>query len=449
MDSLLGFMIAMLGQLLMLPGWVSQQQQAVHTTTQITTAQQMAELVSAATPFIQQNLTTGMNLAAAATASSAATITVGQLASANVGLPANFSSINPYGQTWEVQVLQPSAGNFQALVLGVGGKQLTDLAAAGVAADAGAAGGFIPQNDSGIYGAGPGQAIGNQANWSVATAGYHAITGGQPASLIVLDNGRVQNSSLYRVAVPGQPQLNTMVTALDMGGNNVNNAGTVNVQKIVAPGGNSVQIGNSYYYGDTQNSAVRQTGYFAVQHPNGTPADIAEVGSITSSGNLSVSGSSSLQGYTSIGGGATIAGNTTMGANTEIYNPGTEYLEAGGQLYLKPWTGGQTIVGGGGGSGQLVTEGRFTANEYVQVNGYAVPGAGCSPNGLIGNSGAGPVFCQSGVWQTASGPRIHFNQVSYQYVGDGGLCPPNTVVIGAGGWYATYTAGYLYCAAYY
>ncbi len=391
MDSILGFLIALAGQMMMIPGWVGQQQLALHTTTQITTAQQLAELVNAATPFIQQNLSTGINLASTATATNATTISVAQLINANVGLPPNFAQTNPYGQTWEVQVLQPSPGNFQALVLGVGGAQLTDLAAAGVAAASGASGGFIPRNDSGIYTGGPSQAIGNQASWTVPTTGYHGITGGEPAGLIVLNNGQIQNSSLYRVAVPGQPQLNTMETALNMGGNDINGAGTVNVQKIVAPGGNSVQIGNSYYYGDTQNSAVRQSGYFAVQHADGTAADMGVVQNVFASGIVQ---STSDAGY---------------GA-TQLHSYGL--ANPTGPIYVEPASGNNMYLttNGWNGTGQLESyfgsnyfQNRLTANEYVQVNGYAAAGAACSPNGLIGNSGSGPVFCRSGVWQSGAG----------------------------------------------
>lgn len=116
-------------------------------------------------------------------------------------------------------------------------------------------------------------------------------------------------------------------------------------------------------------------------------------GNVVASGNMQVNGNMQIN------------GNTTMGANTQIYNPGTQYIETGGgNLYLKPWNGsGVTIVGGGGGSGQLITTGRLTSNEYIQPNGWASQGAGCSPNGLIATSGSGPLFCQNGIWTPPGG----------------------------------------------
>lgn len=54
----------------------------------------------------------------------------------------------------------------------------------------------------------------------------------------------------------------------------------------------------------------------------------------------------------------------------------------------------------------LTSMGRLYAREYVEVSGWAAQGQGCSPNGLIANSGNGPLFCQSGVWKdpTATAP---------------------------------------------
>ncbi|WP_420066252.1 shufflon system plasmid conjugative transfer pilus tip adhesin PilV, partial [Pseudomonas aeruginosa] len=38
--------------------------------------------------------------------------------------------------------------------------------------------------------------------------------------------------------------------------------------------------------------------------------------------------------------------------------------------------------------------------EYLQLNGVATEGAGCSPNGLVGRNAAGlTLSCQSGVWR--------------------------------------------------
>ncbi|WP_249341933.1 shufflon system plasmid conjugative transfer pilus tip adhesin PilV, partial [Pseudomonas sp. PCH44] len=49
--------------------------------------------------------------------------------------------------------------------------------------------------------------------------------------------------------------------------------------------------------------------------------------------------------------------------------------------------------------GKLTSEGRTEVGEYLQLNGVATEGAGCSPNGLVGRNAAGlTLSCQSGVW---------------------------------------------------
>jgi hypothetical protein len=131
--------------------------------------------------------------------------------------------------------------------------------------------------------------------------------------------------------------------------------------------------------------------------------NISASGSIWAGGNLNV-------------GNSIVAGNAITAAGSIITNSGNFYLGNGnssqisaanqltmnsnGTLYLQPWSNAQTIVGGGGGSGQLVVTGRTYANEYVQVGGYAPIGGGCT-TGSIGNSGTGPAFCTNGVWQAA------------------------------------------------
>jgi hypothetical protein len=278
MGSILAVLFAWVAQLQMLPMGIELRQQAAQTATMITTAQQETTILAAAAPYIQQNLTT---IEASATATTPYTISIAQLAAANVGpngLPASFSATNPYGQTWQVQVLQPTAGNLQALVVGINGAgatKLTDMQAAGIAGYAGQPGGFVPQNDSGIYPTG--RVYGNKAGWGFATTGYQNLTGGQPAALLVMNNGQQQNLYLYRVAVPGQPQLTTMQTTLNMGNNAITAA-----NGIATSGGSnaqSVQVGSSYYYGDGLNSAIRQNGGLYIQNQAGTAAaDIASVG---------------------------------------------------------------------------------------------------------------------------------------------------------------------------
>ncbi|EAV1018982.1 shufflon system plasmid conjugative transfer pilus tip adhesin PilV [Salmonella enterica subsp. enterica serovar Newport] len=56
-------------------------------------------------------------------------------------------------------------------------------------------------------------------------------------------------------------------------------------------------------------------------------------------------------------------------------------------------------------NGNIDANGRLSAGEYLQLNGVAVSGGGCSPNGLQGRTSTGQLLsCVNGVWQgTGSG----------------------------------------------
>lgn len=178
-----------------------------------TTAEQARQFNTAVQSYITQY---SSNISAVATASMPATITVAMLQAPAVGLlPNSFSTTNPFGQTWQAQVLQPTVGNLNALALGTGGTQLTDQVASRVVSLIGAAGGFIPLNDSGTWPTGTATAQGAYAGWSLPTAGFTGIAGGNIASLLTFSNGQFVSNYLYRNNV-GNASLNTMNTPLIM-----------------------------------------------------------------------------------------------------------------------------------------------------------------------------------------------------------------------------------------
>ncbi|MDR8931806.1 hypothetical protein FEP68_04518 [Burkholderia multivorans] len=351
------------------------------------TADHDKQVILAAAQYIKDNYAAVL---ASATASTPATITVPMLKSQYPQMFATgFSTNNPYAQTVTVRAYQPTAGTLDTIIMTSGGQAISESNMRKIAQLVGGAGGYIsstnPTVANGIYGA-----------WGPKTI---PSTPGSPGAghmvySLMFQNGSLVSDYLYRKAVPGHPELNQMNTAIDMGGNNVNNAATVNAQKVVAPAGNNVQVGNSYYYGDGANSAIRQNGALYVQNTAGTAAADVNAASVNASANVNASGSMWSNGQ------ITTNSNVSLAANgASVLGGGQLQVNANGPLYLNPWSGGQTIVGGGGGSGQLLVAGRLYANEYIQPNGWAAQGGPCSPNGLIANSGSGPLFCQSGVWR--------------------------------------------------
>jgi hypothetical protein len=327
MSEILGALFAVLVGFLMVPKLVTFQQLSTSNSTAAITAQQQKQLTVAATAYIQQNSTA---IQSTATPTTPAIVTVAMLQSPAVNLlPASFSSLNPYGQTWQLQVLQPKPGNLQALAMSTGGTAVTDAQANRISAIVGAAGGVIPLNDSGVYPGGSTSAYGTAGGWTVSTSGYSSIAGGHPASLLTFNNNQLTSNYLYRNAVPGQPQLNQMNTALDMQNKNINNAGQVNAAtvsatgnttvggtlsvsgtinaagtitagNVVVPAGNNLTVGSSSYYGDGLNSAVRQNGGFYIQHYDGSGARLSagatDVSSLSNSGNMNTSGDHNTQG---------------------------------------------------------------------------------------------------------------------------------------------------------
>ena len=404
MDEILGALFAVVVGMMYLPQVSNAINSSRHAMTDVTTAQEQQQWATAVSNYVSQNMTT---LESTATAGTPVTLSVATVQAANVGLPTNFSGTNPFNQTWTAQVLQPTSGTLQVLSFGSGGNVITDQELGQIARAAAGSGGFIPANNSGAYSGGPANAYGTYGAWKIPTSGYSVGPGGRPASLLMFSNGTLSSNYLYRNAIPGQPQLNEMNTALGLNGNNINDVGQLNANTVVTAAGNGVQVGSSYYYGDTANSAIRQNGGLYIQNQAGNAAaPINEVGNINSNGTVTAAGAQ-INGTSNLAGGVNISGDTTMANGTEIYNPGTQYIETGGgNLYLKPWNGsGQTIVGGGGGSGQLVTTGRIYPGEYLQMNALASPGGGCSPNGLQGADSSGAWdSCVGGVWVAAGAP---------------------------------------------
>ena len=323
---------------LMIPVMVSWMRQSDQTMLGTVAARQLYAVTQAAKGYITAYAGT---IEATATSTTPATITVPMLVATGF-LPQGFGAVNPYQQGWEVEVLQPSPGDLQALALSTGGQPIPPRDAPRIGAEAGSAGGAVTN---------AGTAQGSFGGWTVSLTNYPNPGVGHLAALIDYSNGQLQNDYLYRTAVPGQPQLNTMQTGLDMGGNNVTNAQNVSVN-------NDVTLGNPGP--STGGSAASEPGQLGVNEPAG-------------------------QGFPSGWGGGihtwdayangTVGAGTNGSLNAYLNNAGVVY--AGDQL-------------------QLGT-----------ANGQANVGWGCGPNGSVAANANGSgqlMVCQGGSWQPAAPP---------------------------------------------
>jgi hypothetical protein len=176
-----------------------------------------------------------------------------------------------------------------------------------------------------------------------------------------------------------------------MGNNSVSNANEVNAQSETLAGGQpngqpgALQIGSNYYYGDSQNAAVRTPGSFYIQNQNGSgPADIAEVNNVWGSGELQ-------GGYINSTGDSNAQNALTVG-------PANGLGPYGFYAYQNGYSG---------------TSDTFTVGSRVILGtafGSANIGWGCSPNGEIAANanGSGQVLaCQGGSWQAMGGTSFN------------------------------------------
>lgn len=314
---------------------------------------------------------------------------------------------------------------------------------------------------------------------------------------------------LARDIVPGNPTANTMNTNIDMGGNRITNlgaylsgsacpAGTINGElgtgargEVLSCQGGTWERQGKAYWGDNvtnfsnlpacdaanMGETRRVTAISGLYVCNGIRWDAAlnEVNNfilpqhLQVAGNTTISGSAAIGGNTTVGGALGVSGNAQVNGATNLYgtttthstlnanaginvgsgqtinNVGQMQIEAAGNLYLKPWSGGgQVVVGGGGGNGnmtvagnlqgngRITSNGRLTANEYLQLAGYANEGWGCSPNGLLARNGVGePLACQSGVWRKMGGVSGVNMGACIAYAWGGNFrCPTNYVMAG-------------------
>ena len=333
------------------------------------TARQMHQVTKAAQDYITAYAT---NIEASSTATSPATITIPMLESTGF-LPSGFQSTNPYGQTWEVQVLQPTPGQLQALVLSIGGQTIAPADGPRIGAEAGSRGGTVTAS---------GTAQGSYAGWQVSLANYTNPGVGHLASLLYFNNGSLENDYLYRTAVPGQPQLNTMQTALNMGANDINNAQDVNVnQNIVAgpAGGGCVMDADGHCTGEISAAGTPETDLPANWWGGITTDDLHARG--------------------------TVAAGPPGAYQANINDFATGVASSGGAGYFSSPNGANevSITAPHGGPAEVQTNGILSGQVlYLGTNnGQANIGWGCGPNGAIsGNAnGTGQLLsCVNGAW---------------------------------------------------
>ncbi|MGA4650399.1 shufflon system plasmid conjugative transfer pilus tip adhesin PilV, partial [Citrobacter portucalensis] len=319
--------------------WIIDQTRATVAATHAKRVQQAANL------YIKDNHDT---IVATATATNPVIFGVPELINGGY-LPAGFSPQNGFSATYQTRVFEPTTNKLNSMTYLNGGVKLSKSLARKIAIGIGADGGII---DNGV-------AQGALGSWTMNLSSFGGYNPGEGSVVIAgfYENGIKISDYLYRKAVPGHPELNTMSTSLNMGGNNISNAATVTTTNLNATTATATNVNATNANAQTTRTA----------------------------------------GETYTGGWFRTTGDT--GWYSEKWGGGFHMTD---NDWIRAYNNKSIYTGGQVQAGTIQSNGRMTTNEFVQINGVATAGWACSPNGLVGRDASGGILsCQSGVWTGA------------------------------------------------
>jgi hypothetical protein len=319
-------------------------------------------------------------------------------------LQSGFSTENSYGQSYVTGVVKNTTLNakLQALTCSINGSEIPYSGLRSISTQIEGLGGYVDKDKvaTGAFGGW----TSNTLDFGIAcTTGHIAIA----LSSEVLGTAMQESDRLYRYQVNGRPDLNRMHTSIDMGANNLNNTDTVNAQ--------------------TGNFKQNVTGQNVTAKADVTGDRIIGKSTVWSDGWIGANGDIRSNGGWLIskhGKGwlnEDHGGGFYMDDNDWIRSVNNKGIYTGGQLK----------------GGTVRADGRASVGEYLQLDGIANAGWGCSPNGLISRDASGAVLsCQNGVW-TASGKLKDFQMVSGgdacgRYNFSNAYCPAGKQLISGG-----------------
>lgn len=306
-----------------------------------------------------------------ATATAPVQVTVTMLQNTNY-LPAGFTDTNAFGQTIIGLARKPNANQLEAIVVTTGGQTIPEIGIRTIAENLGGPGGFISTLSPNVI-------QGIRGGWQVALSNYSINPGaGHTASALFLMDGELANDYLYRNAVPGHPEFNTMNTDLNVGGHNINNAAAITATGNVTTGA------------DVSARNVTATGTVIAATANVT-------GETYTGGWFRTRGDTGW--YSEKWGGGIYQSDADW---VRIYN--NKGLATGGTL-----VGGQVVA-----FGNMTATGRISTNEFISIGGRAAAGTACGDNNLMAkDSSGGSLTCKDGIWTSMGG----FNTVTVSCTG--------------------------------
>lgn len=296
-----------------------------------------------------------------ATATAPVQVTVTMLQNTNY-LPAGFTDTNAFGQTIIGLARKPNANQLEAIVVTTGGQTIPEIGIRTIAENLGGPGGFISTLSPNVI-------QGIRGGWQVALGNYAINPGaGHTASALFLMDGELANDYLYRNAVPGHPEFNTMNTDFNVGGHNINNA-----------------------------AAITATGNVT------TSADVS-ARNVTANGTVTAA-TANVTGETYTGGWFRTRGDTGWYSEKwggGIYQSDADWVRIYNNKGLA--TGGTLVGGQVVAFGNMTATGRLTTNEFLSLGGRAAAGTGCVDTTLMAKDAAGGVLtCRNGIWVSSGG----------------------------------------------
>lgn len=309
-------------------------------------AQQQQAVADAAAKYLKDYFS---SVLASATATTPAKITIEMLRNTNY-LPAGFGDTNAFGQSMVVLARRPAANQLESIVITTGGEVIDEIGTREIAEYLGGTGGFIPANNTGIV-------QGVRGGWQIPLSNFGVSPGvGHTASALFLQDGTITNDYLYRNAVPGHPEVNTMNTSINVNGNDLNAVRNTNTTNL-----NASTVNADVVNANTTNTAGETTtgGWFRTKGDSGWYNE-------------------------------KWAGGWYMGDSAWVRSVGDKGVYTGGEMR----------------AGKLTSTGRTEVGEYLQIKGVASLWGACSPNNLFALDANGrPLSCQNGFWLTVGKER--------------------------------------------
>lgn len=352
-------------------------------------------------------------------------------------LPSGFVATNVYRQSYSIRVNKVAANRLEILIVTTGGDTISDKNLVQIASKLEGQGGYIGSVN-------PNTAQGTAGGWSYPMSSYGGTPGaGKVAIALFFQNGTADDPSAYlhRYAVAGRPEYNQMQTAIDMAGNNLNNAGALNAQSanIQNSSGNpSIALGTGYLASTNGSKQlwVQNDGGLVVANSNGSSLAQVQAGSLNTSGNVTAGGTVSAQ--NPAGYGPTYLQSYGLNGSSHIYVEPS----SGSNLYLTTsgWNNSGALLSY---FGQNYFQNRVIANEYLQLNTISNVGWGCGQNGLVSRDASGTLlYCKNGLWtQPGSvGPFLVSGSGTCDYSTAVATCPAGSKLL-SGGYVLTWFNG--------